>query len=148
VPRGDGGIALVVAPLLGELTAAQVRLLADATPRSGAAVVTPWRTVVLPDPCLPATALAAGGLLVDDGPAAQLSACAGRPGCAKALADVRGDARAALGRMPRVGLPQGRVHVSGCARRCGAPRTPHVDAVALAGGGYEIDGVSHPGLAR
>ncbi|MDT7579737.1 MAG: precorrin-3B synthase [Pseudonocardiales bacterium] len=148
VPRDDGGTALVVAPLLGELTAAQVRLLADATPRSGAAVVTPWRTVVLPDPCLPATALAAGGLLVDHGPAAQLSACAGRPGCAKALADVRGDARAALGRMPRVGLPQGRVHVSGCARRCGAPRTPHVDAVALAGGGYEIDGVSHPGLAR
>ena len=43
VARDDGGVALVVAPLLGELTAAQARLLADA---GAALVVTPWRTVV------------------------------------------------------------------------------------------------------
>jgi precorrin-3B synthase len=85
--------------------------------------------------------------VVEPGPAADLSACAGRPGCAKALADVRADARAALSRMPSgAGLPAGRLHVSGCSRRCGAPRTPHVDAVALAGGGYAIDGVPRPGL--
>jgi precorrin-3B synthase len=146
VRRDDGGVALVVAPLLGELTAAQVRLLADATPARGAAVVTPWRTVVLPDPRLPTAMLAAAGLIVAPGPAADVSACAGRPGCAKALADVRADARAALRRMPGAGLPPGRLHVSGCARRCGAPRTPHVDAVALADGRYEIDGTSRPGL--
>jgi len=70
-----------------------------------------------------------------------LSACAGRPGCAKALADVRADALAALGQ-----LPAGRVHVSGCARRCGAPRGPHVDAVALAGGGYLVDGTTRTDL--
>jgi precorrin-3B synthase len=70
-----------------------------------------------------------------------VSACAGRPGCAKALADVRGDALTALGQ-----LPPGRIHVSGCARRCGAPRAAHVDAVALPGGGYEIDGAPCPGL--
>jgi precorrin-3B synthase len=144
VPRDDGGLALVVAPLLGELTAAQVRLLADAGP---AVVVTPWRTIVLPDPRLPADVLAGAGLIVAPGPAADLSACAGRPGCAKSLADVRGDARAALGRMPSGGrLPTGRVHVSGCARRCGAPRAAHVDAVALPGGRYEIDGLPRPGL--
>jgi hypothetical protein len=131
VPRDDGGLALVVAPLLGELTAPQVRLLADAcSSASGWAVVTPWRTVVLPDPCVPAAELAAAGLLVAPGPAADVSACTGRPGCAKALADVRADALAALSR-----LPGGRVHVSGCARRCGAPRAAHVDAVALAGAG-------------
>ena len=138
VPRADGGTALVVAPLLGELTAAQLRLLADTGPT---AVVTPWRTVVLPAPRLAAAELAAAGLVVAPGPAADVSACAGRPGCAKALADVRADALAAIGR-----LPAGRVHVSGCARRCGAPRGRHVDAVALADGGYLIDGIARAEL--
>jgi precorrin-3B synthase len=138
VRRADGGTALVVAPLLGELTADQVRLLADSSPT---AVVTPWRTVVLPDPRLPAAELAAAGLVVAPGPASDLSACAGRPGCAKAMADVRADARAALGR-----LPAGRMHVSGCARRCGAPHAPHVDAVALAEGGYLVDGTVRTAL--
>lgn len=138
VRRADGGTALVVAPLLGELTSAQARLLAGSGPF---AVVTPWRTVVLPDPATDAAALAAAGLVVAPGPAADLSACAGRPGCAKALADVRADALAALGH-----LPPGRVHVSGCARRCGAPRGPHVDAVALAGGGYAVDGAVRESL--
>ena len=154
VRRDDGGLALVVAPVLGELTADQVRLLADVAPD---AVVTPWRTVVLtrlhppaadpePDPDgaarRVAARLAAAGLVTGPGPAADVSACAGRPGCAKALADVRADARAALadGR-----LPAGRVHVSGCARRCGAPRTPHRDAVALERG-YLVDGVPRAGL--
>jgi precorrin-3B synthase len=138
VPRADGGTALVVAPLLGELTADQLRLLADTGPT---AVVTPWRTVVLPAPRLAAAVLAAAGLVVAPGPAADVSACAGRPGCAKALADVRADTLAAIGR-----LPAGRVHVSGCARRCGAPRGRHVDAVALADGGYLIDGIARAEL--
>jgi precorrin-3B synthase len=138
VARDDGGVALVVAPLLGELTSAQARLLADAGPT---AVVTPWRTVVLPDPIVSVADLAAAGLVVEPGPAADVSACAGRPGCAKALADVRADALAAISR-----LPAGRVHVSGCERRCGAPRGPHVDAVALAGGGYLVDGIARTGL--
>jgi precorrin-3B synthase len=193
VRRDDGGVALVVAPLLGELTADQVRLLADAagtpradagsTQRAGAAggpradaaggpradaargsragpatgdgaataaptwvIVTAWRTVVLPDPRVPAAELAAAGLVVAPGPAAGVSACAGRPGCAKALADVRADVRAALGRVPGGRAAAGRTHVSGCARRCGAPRGPHVDAVALDGGGYLVDGVPYPGL--
>ncbi len=161
VRRDDGGVALVVAPLLGELTADQVRLLADATRGSragpatgdGAAtaaptpvIVTAWRTVVLPDPRVPAAELAAAGLVVAPGPAAGVSACAGRPGCAKALADVRADVRAALGRVPGGRAAAGRTHVSGCARRCGAPRGPHVDAVALDGGGYLVDGVPYPGL--
>jgi precorrin-3B synthase len=138
VRRADGGTALVVAPLLGELTADQLRLLADTGPT---AVVTPWRTLVLPAPRLAAAELAAAGLVVEPGPAADVSACAGRPGCAKALADVRADTLAAIGR-----LPAGRVHVSGCARRCGAPRGRHVDAVALVDGGYLIDGIARAEL--
>ena len=138
VRRDDGGIALVVAAVLGELTADQVRLLATTGPR---VVVTPWRTVVLPDPLLPVEQLAAAGLLVAPGPAATVSACIGRPGCAKSLADVRTDARAALAH-----LPDARMHVSGCPRRCGAPRAVHVDALALPDGGYLVDGVPRPGL--
>ena len=143
VARDDGSVALVVAPLLGELTTAQARLLADA----GALVVTPWRTVVLPDPQVSTSELAAAGLVVEPGPAAEVSACAGRPGCAKALADVRADALAWLSHVSSgADLPGGRVHVSGCERRCGAPRGPHVDAVALAGGGYLVDGIARTGL--
>ena len=138
VRRDDGGIALVVAAVLGELTADQVRLLATTGPR---VVITPWRTVVLPEPLLPVEQLAAGGLLVAPGPAATVSACIGRPGCAKSLADVRTDARAAL-----THLPDARMHVSGCPRRCGAPRAVHVDALALPDGGYLVDGVPRPGL--
>jgi precorrin-3B synthase len=138
VRRDDGGVALIVAPLLGELTAAQARLLAGTGPT---AVVTPWRTVVLPDPTVSAADLAAAGLIVEPGPAADVSACAGRPGCTKALADVRADALAAIGH-----LPSGRIHVSGCERRCGAPRGPHIDAVALAGGRYVVDGAMRTGL--
>ncbi|MDN5859062.1 MAG: precorrin-3B synthase [Pseudonocardia sp.] len=109
---------LTVAPLLGELTADAVRALAAAAPR---AIVTPWRTVLLIEP----RHVPAG--VPTDPDTARVSACAGRPGCAKALADVRADTRVALaaGR-----LPEGRVHVSGCARRCGAPRAEHVEFVA------------------
>ena len=121
--RGGGSPAappphVVVAPVLGELTAAQVHAMADAAP---SAVVTPWRTVILVEP----THVPDG--LPTDPEIARVSACAGRPGCAKALADVRADTRAALaaGR-----LPAGRVHVSGCARRCGAPRGEHIEFVA------------------
>ncbi|MHA6795071.1 precorrin-3B synthase [Pseudonocardia bannensis] len=142
VTQDDGGRAVGVAPVLGELTAAQVRLLADLAP---AAVVTPWRTILLPDLPDPTPdalhRLREAGLVVNPGAAALgVSACAGRPGCAKALADVRADTRAAL----EAGLPvRGRAHVVGCARRCGAPNGPHTDVVAEADG-YRVDGTWVP----
>jgi len=125
------GAALVCAPVLGEMSAAQVRVLAATAPR---VVVTPWRTVVLPDAPSGADArLAAAGFVVDPAsPVPLVSACAGRPGCAKALADVRADARAGLA----AGRFAERVHLSGCARRCGSPRGPHRALVALADGQY------------
>jgi precorrin-3B synthase len=106
-------------------------VLAAAAPR---VVVTPWRTVVLPGARAGADAqLAAAGFVVDPAsPVPLVSACAGRPGCAKALADVRADARAGLvaGRFTE------RVHLSGCARRCGSPRGAHRALVAHADGQY------------
>jgi precorrin-3B synthase len=125
------GGALVCAPVLGEMSAAQMRALASASPT---VLVTPWRTIVLPD-AAPGTddRLGAAGFVVDPGsPVPLVSACAGRPGCGKALADVRADARAGLA----AGRFTGRVHLSGCARRCGSPRQAHRALVAAADGRY------------
>ncbi|WP_342742977.1 precorrin-3B synthase [Pseudonocardia ammonioxydans] len=133
-----GGGAVGAAPVLGELSAAQLELLAGLAPEL---LVTPWRTLVLPDPVPGALdALRAAGLVVEPGdPALRVSACAGRPGCAKSLADVRTDARALIALAPA--RP---VHVAGCARRCGAPHAPHTDAVATGPQRYEIDGTPGP----
>jgi len=126
----DGGRALVLVVPLGRLGQAQARWLADVAGQRPARV-TPWRSVVIPDaaPNLAADATALGFGVTADSAWLHVSACAGRPGCAKALADVRADARAALDRWP------GRaVHWSGCGRRCGRPARTEVDVVATEGG--------------
>ncbi len=127
VAQADGRFSLVAGAPLGWLDRAQATALAD----TGAPlVVTPWRAVVvadLPDPVPVARRLRSAGLLLDrDTP--RVTACVGRPGCAKALADVRADARPVAG----VDVP---VHWSGCGRRCGRPRGEVLDVVAD-GSGY------------
>lgn len=124
-PIGDQAIG--VAPVFGLLTSGQVREIAKA----GNAVVTPWRSILVLG-----TLAADTGLIVDpDAPSLGVSACIGRPGCAKSRADVRADATR-IGRTPRV-------HVAGCERRCGKPAGEHVDVLA-ADGGYLIDGALVP----
>lgn len=132
-PRGEGAVGLGVfewgvagAPLLGELTARQARRIAEIAEW---AVVTPWRSIVLPsDGDLGDLGdLHGTGLLTDpDAPGARVSACIGRPGCARSRADVRAEARRVLDALP----VRDRVHFSGCERRCGKPRGPYVDVVA------------------
>ncbi|MFF9849393.1 cobalamin biosynthesis protein CobG [Streptomyces litmocidini] len=133
-PLGDHALH-VLAPL-GRLTAAQLRALADGADELR---LTPWRGVVavgtragrLPD-------LEAYGLVTrPDLPSVGVSACTGRPGCAKSLADVRTDA--AL--VQRGGLP---VHYSGCERRCGHPHGTWVDVLATGDDTYLVDGVPTP----
>ncbi|WIY06697.1 precorrin-3B synthase [Amycolatopsis mongoliensis] len=125
VPAGlierDGGFAAGVVPRFGQLSAAQARTLAE----YGPALVTPWKSLVLPD--VPADVFERLGF---GGEPLGTSACIGRSGCAKSRADVRADA------VFRPGL---RAHFSGCERRCGKPSQSHVDVVAEAGG-YRIDG--------
>ncbi|MFF4434347.1 precorrin-3B synthase [Streptomyces sp. NPDC001513] len=143
VPGPDGAASLSVLAPLGRLDTAQWRRLADLT---GRVRLTPWRGVVVPGlPGPPdratataATALAgladAGLVTAPDSPWRSVTACTGRPGCAKSLADVRADARAVVERA-RGPLP---VHWSGCERRCGHPRgAAWVDLVATPAG-YDL----------
>lgn len=92
----DGRVALEVLVPLGRLTPAQLRALADTGPTVR---LTPWRTAVSLD-LSPAEAdraeraLSGAGLITDPAsPWAGVTACTGRPGCGKALADVQADAR-------------------------------------------------------
>ncbi|WP_245178698.1 precorrin-3B synthase [Streptomyces montanisoli] len=134
-PPGQVRAAVSVQPRLGRATAAQWRLLASA---GGGLRVTPWRGIVVPGLThgaaeeLLARAAAAGLVTSADSPWYGVGACTGRPGCAKALADVRADAAASLG-AHAPGLP---VYFSGCARRCGHPQGRYVDKVATAEGTY------------
>lgn len=130
-PRPFGRVAgaLVVAPPLGRLTARHAEWLAthSAEPR-----ITPWRSIVLP--VAPDADPAGVGLVADgDSPWLSVSACAGRPRCLQALADVQADAAAAPDR-----FAGRRVHWSGCARRCGRPADVEVDVVATVEG-YAIN---------
>ncbi|HWD02835.1 MAG TPA: precorrin-3B synthase [Amycolatopsis sp.] len=118
-----------IAPRFGRISAAQLRVLADVAPE---AVVTPWRSVVLPEAAPDAAGRLRAADLSTDAAALEITACIGRPGCAKALADVRADAATLR--------PAGvRVHVAGCARRCGRPAGDHLDVVAEEGG-YRVGG--------
>lgn len=125
----DGRYSVVVLAPLGRLTTDQARLLSESVDQLR---ITPWRSVVVPDLADPTPLLEAAahaGLGTDrDSPWYGLTACTGRPGCAKALADVQADAGAAT-RTDR--LP---VHWSGCERRCGRPQIPHRDVLATTDG--------------
>jgi precorrin-3B synthase len=137
--QDDGRTALIGIVPLGRLGADAAEVLARLTAE---VQVTPWRSIVVPD--LPEDAvddaavdLHRAGLVFDEtSPWVEVTTCAGRPGCAKALADVRADATTAVatGTLPAGGARQ---HWSGCGRRCGRPRGAVVDVVATADG-YSI----------
>jgi precorrin-3B synthase len=134
VTSADLDSAVLLAPL-GRLTAAQVTWLAGRA-AGRPARVTPWRSVVLPGQPDADQALreAAGlGFGVDESsPWLRVTACAGRPGCASALADVQADAAGFGARWPeRI------VHVSGCGRHCGRPAATEIDVTATSEG-YQI----------
>ncbi|NGY64050.1 hypothetical protein G7043_34530 [Lentzea sp. NEAU-D13] len=112
--------------------------------------LTPWRSLVVP------AGTDVSGLITDPAsPWHGVSACTGRPGCAKSLSDVRSDVRDWLDRQElsdppeTIGVgtrsPQGArqsesirrpVHWSGCSRRCGRPAGDVIEFVAT-GDGYE-----------
>ncbi|MFD0367387.1 cobalamin biosynthesis protein CobG [Streptomyces sp. NPDC127114] len=133
-PGPLGADAVYVLAPLGRLTAAQLRGLLPADEVR----FTPWRGVVVRTDPVRLPELAAYGLIAGpDAPGAGVTACTGRPGCAKSLADVRAEAA----RAPAGGLP---VHFSGCERRCGHPHGTWVDVLATRDGDYLVDGAATP----
>ncbi len=131
VPQGDGRVAVGALVPLGRLAGDAIALLA----RAERLVITTWRGVLVPDLSPQAAAgwveaLAAAGLPTEaESRWSGVTACAGRPGCSKSLADVRADAEAAT--LFVDGLP---VHWIGCARGCGAPAARHVRVEATPDG--------------
>jgi precorrin-3B synthase len=139
VTQLDGRTALVGVLRLGRMDAAQAELLAGLADE---VQLTPWRSVVVPDLTEDAVDDAAvdlhrTGVVFDEAsPWTLVTACAGRPGCARSLADVRADVTAAIATGT---LPAGvRQHWAGCERRCGRPRGEVVDVVATPAG-YRIE---------
>ena len=131
-PIGRVADALVVAAPLGRLGREQAQWLAA---QGRELRITPWRRVVIPR-ADPAARPEAVGLIVDAAsPWLAVSACAGRPRCRQALADVQADAAGALDR-----FAGRRVHWSGCSRRCGRSGDVEVDVVATEEG-YAVSGV-------
>ncbi|MBL7492054.1 nitrite reductase, partial [Frankia sp. AgW1.1] len=143
--RPDGGQAGAALVPLGRLSRAGAEMLAaagqDVDPAQTSLRVTPWRSVVVPrlaDPASFVPAARRAGLDPESQSLwARVTACAGRPGCARARADVRADAAHAVaaGRLTpafaaRPAPPGARAHWSGCARRCGRPAGSYVDIVA------------------
>lgn len=133
--QADEQTALIGVVPLGRIVAGQAELLASLT---GEVQLTPWRSVVVPDLAEDrvddaAVDLHRTGMVFDAAsPWVRVTACAGRPGCARSLADVRADAAAAVasGAVPA----DVRVHWAGCERRCGRPRGEVLDVVATADG--------------
>jgi precorrin-3B synthase len=122
-PIGRFGDVTVAAVPLGRLTRTQALQLCDLAPWVR---LTPWRSVVIP------AVVTETDLVTDPGsPWHGVTACTGRPGCAKALADVRADATAWI-KTRNDRIP---VHWSGCDRRCGKPAGRVVEMIAT-GDGY------------
>ena len=132
VKAGVYGPELLVATVpLGSLGPEQAAVLGEAEQLR----VTPWRSVVVVGG--DSSRLQSTGLVVDsESPWTRVTACAGKPGCGKALADVRRDARRTTPALQPGHRP---VHWSGCERRCGQPAGDFVDVLALTDG-YAVDG--------
>lgn len=80
--------------------------------------------------------LAPRGIIFDaNSPLLRVTACTGLPGCAKALSHTQEDA---LALVASGDVPDGFVHFSGCARRCGHPLGHHVEYLAEGEGEYEV----------
>ncbi|MGI5217742.1 precorrin-3B synthase [Nocardia sp. CA-290969] len=152
--QNDGLMALGAGVRLGSLPARTAEFLA-AIERP--ILITPWRSLVITDLGEGAAeqvvrVLAPMGLIFDAAsPWLRVSACAGQPGCAKSLTDIRADAAAAAesGRttasqtaaaeaIPASAVvTAGRQHWSGCDRRCGRP-AGQVTEVTATPDGYRV----------
>jgi len=124
-PGVVAGAACVAVPL-GFLTAAQAAAV-HSVANGGPVVITPWRTMVIPNAGAKLDRLSAAGLITHPGnPWAMITACVGAPSCAKSLINTRQVAADLASREPARSRP---LHISGCERRCGSPTGDHEELV-------------------
>lgn len=138
-PHADQ-VNLGAAPLLGRTSPAALRSVAALVEDTNAQIrCTPWRGIVVLGIARTAQATATAaldraGFSPDPAdPAHLVSACVGLPGCASSRADTGRAARALLDTPSPL---TGRIHLSGCEKRCGANAERVV--VAADDGTFEI----------
>lgn len=155
---------LVLAHLpFGRTTAQTLDAVSDLADQFGDGTIriTPWRALVLPGiaperaPEIRAALVGLGLITAPDDPRLRIDACAGRPRCSHAHADVQADAGRLAAILPREAvppeavppatrtrsldaLPPGtRLHLSGCAKGC-ARTGPAAVTLTAAPDGYRL----------
>ncbi|MES2820366.1 MAG: precorrin-3B synthase [Pseudomonadota bacterium] len=131
-------------PPLGRLDSAMLRGLAQLARDKGDASLrlTPWQGLLLPNirqadgPEVLQRLEDLGLTCRPDRPLARLIACSGSSGCAKGLADTKGDALRLATLLPQ-GLPS-TVHLSGCPRSCAAAHCAPHTLLAASAGRYDL----------
>ncbi|TBU92074.1 precorrin-3B synthase [Phytopseudomonas dryadis] len=143
--RQTGRLHVGGVPPLGRLEADQLLGLAALARRlgDGSLRLTPWQSVLLPNVAASdAEAVLQGlqrlGLICTaEHPLAHLIACTGSAGCAKGLADTKGDARQLAERLACASARPG-IHLSGCSRSCAAAHRAPLTLLAVAEGRYDL----------
>jgi precorrin-3B synthase len=145
-PQAESGIVYVGAvPPLGRLDPAMLRGVAQLAREFGDCSLrfTPWQSLLLPNVRMDNAAevmerLQRLGLSCEAGqPLSRLIACTGSGGCAKGVAETKGDALQLATLLHRHG-PALNMHLSGCPRSCAAAHTAPVTLLAVAPGHYDL----------
>ncbi|MEM5342759.1 precorrin-3B synthase [Paraburkholderia azotifigens] len=130
-------------PALGRMNSAMLRGLAALSQSNEGATLhmTPWQNVLLTDigtanvTATLQTFETLGLATSTQNPLTRVIACAGSTGCAKSLADTKGDALTLAAR----GVPvQTQVHLSGCPRSCAAAHCTPFTLLATSPGRYDL----------
>ncbi|MBO9429083.1 precorrin-3B synthase [Sulfitobacter sp. R18_1] len=118
----------LVACAFGQMEAETLAALAELGPLR----LTPWRRLLIEGaPRLPDLA---GLITAADDPLLRVVACIGAPGCAQGRGETRGLAR----QLAAVVSKGQRLHVSGCAKGCAAPRATDLTLTATAPERYDL----------
>jgi precorrin-3B synthase len=145
-PQAESGVVYVGAvPPLGRLDPTMLRGVAQLAREFGDSSLrfTPWQSLLLPNIRMGNAAevmrrLQRLGLSCEAGqPLSRLIACTGSSGCAKGLAETKGDALQLSTLLHSHGSALN-MHLSGCPRSCAAAHTAPVTLLAVAHGHYDL----------
>lgn len=143
--RQDGLSMVAASPPLGRIDTRQLLAAAELAGLHGDGTLrlTPWQGLLIPNVPIDEadsvlTALGQAGLLIDSAdPLTNLIACTGSAGCARGLADTKGDTLTLAACLQRTDArPQ--VHLSGCSRSCAAAHVAPFTLLAVGDNRYQL----------